>query len=89
MRMTATNDEGLEDSPSHTNEDPVMSSNGLKFREGSPPVHIRPSNRTKKDTSPTTTPLPLSKKISSTKKKSATKSTYKRKVIQGQEGFFF
>jgi len=42
VRMTAINDEGLEDSPSHTNEDPVMSSNVLKFREDSPPVLHHP-----------------------------------------------
>ena len=69
--MTATNDDG-QDMASRISEEPLMSSSGLKFHEDSPPAQIRP-NQKKKDVPPTTTPLPPSKKISSTMKAATTK----------------
>jgi len=78
MLMTATNDDGLEDNSSNTNEDPVTSSVGLKLHRNKDSSSVRqlPNIQKKKDTlSPTTTPLPPKKKISSAKKKSATKSS--------------
>ena len=64
--MLTTADDG--DRTSHISEEPLMSSGGLKH---SPPVQVRLLNQKKKDTtsSPTTSPLPPSKNISSTKKK--------------------
>ena len=77
MMLTTGDDDGLEDNSSHTNEYPVTSSVGLKLHRNKDSSSVRqPNIQKKKDTlSPTTTPLPPEKKISSAKKKSATKSS--------------